>query len=662
MKTKYLKNLAGAIILATLASCGGIGSCPSISPVGNSTLTITSSGNPSAGGSCRVVTATVSSAVSEDTVIHFTVTPTSTAYGFGTQGAATYPDSTTCTILSGQSSCSTSIDTANNLCAAASATTGTTLTVSGAATGYTAGTLSTISIMAITNFVAGDGSGNVYLSANGELWSSAINIAGTNAVTTIAYGNGYFVAGDSAGKIYISSDDGVTWTQATTANNPISSSPLLYNGVHSITYGNYNGNTPTFIASDGGGCDLDISTFECSQQGGFVYTSTNGGANWILANGGGAVTTPPDYGWLAIAFGNNIFAGVDSVQTVFYSTTGGTSWTQWTSETVLFGGGNPIITFGNGYFMAASGSNNVRTSTNGENWNPEVQASGSGAITAIGYGNGKFLVNDTPNGMSISTDNGVTWAGPASGNLGQINSIVYGGTSGSELYLAGGSDGKVYRSANGSGFTNFTQVATGSINTIASKYIAPSRKMIFVTTALTSGGDLITAANSSPVSANPPVTDGFAGGDAICQYYAGVNGYSGTYKALIAGTNRIPGGSDWVIQASTPYVRASDTSVAIATSTESAILPSPLTNPIVASSNPIVTGFLINANPWAVDTTKNCQNWTSASGTDYGSYGDAGMMATNAYPGAGFMSQGYLSTSGSNICSNTATQLYCVQQ
>lgn len=185
---------------------------------------------------------------------------------------------------------------------------------------------------------------------------------------------------------------------------------------------------------------------------------------------------------------------------------------------------------------------------------------------------------------------------------------------------------------------------------------------IFVTPELATAGDLVTGANSSPVSATPPVSNGYAGGDAICQYYAGTNSYSGTYKALIAGTNRVPGGSDWVLQASTPYIRASD-SVAIATSTESAILPDPLTNTIVSNSNPILTGFVYDANPWAFNASSSCQSWTSASNSEFATYADA--MSTHTYGNSMTtpMIMGYLVANEiGTVCDNPSLRLYCVQQ
>ncbi|MBX9867348.1 MAG: DUF1554 domain-containing protein [Burkholderiales bacterium] len=188
---------------------------------------------------------------------------------------------------------------------------------------------------------------------------------------------------------------------------------------------------------------------------------------------------------------------------------------------------------------------------------------------------------------------------------------------------------------------------------------------IFVTPSFSYGGDLMLGANSAPINANPPVTNGFAGGDAICQHYAGVNSYAGIYKALIAGPNRIPGGSDWVIQAGATYVRASDASVTIATATESAILPSTLTNVINASvTTPALNGFANNSNAWVVDTVYgNCNNWTSATSGTWVYNGNPSALMTFGPGGIPPMGLGYLSGSGLQVgCNSITSVLYCVQQ
>lgn len=230
----------------------------------------------------------------------------------------------------------------------------------------------------------------------------------------------------------------------------------------------------------------------------------------------------------------------------------------------------------------------------------------------------------------------------------------------------------VYRAVGGA--VSPTPSNSGYFNVIADSAVCNDCR-IFVTPTLLRSGNLVYDANNAPVNANPAVTDGFAGGDAICQYYAQESGYPGTYKALIAGTNRAPGGSDWVIQAGATYVRANDTSIIIATATESAILPTPLINSISSDLLEAMTGFAPNANPWRVITTDdlfqtgNCNDWKG----DDGYNGIAGVSnATVAYsympPGVfppPLLVPGFLTT-GQHRCDGAApvngSSIYCVQQ
>jgi len=165
-------------------------------------------------------------------------------------------------------------------------------------------------------------------------------------------------------------------------------------------------------------------------------------------------------------------------------------------------------------------------------------------------------------------------------------------------------------------------------------------------------------------------TNGFAAGDAICAYNATINSYPGTYKALIAGTNRQPGGSDWVIKASTSYVRASDGTTVIGTSTAGAQLPATLTNAINSSViTSALNGFAYDSNPWVVDATNgNCSDWTSATAGTRVTFGNP--TQTNAYaegllaPVQAYLA-GYSTMSSSPMlvgCNSVTSVLYCVQQ
>lgn len=312
---------------------------------------------------------------------------------------------------------------------------------------------------------------------------------------------------------------------------------------------------------------------------------------------------------------------------VHYSNNAGASW----ADTFpIFVDPNPVVTSGNGFFMAAT-TNMIRTSTDSATWNSAVAASGSGNISALGYGNGKFLANDTPDGMSISTDNGVTWTTGQSADLGWISSIVYGGASGSELYLAGGADGKVYRSSDGTGFTNSTQVVTGgSINAIATKG-APTTRYVFATEDAHTGS-----------------LGGLSGADALCmgdpnKPTSGI-GSGLTYKAMLNG--------NLAVKPNSVYFALTNNNLQVTTTPDWANNKdffSDLTNfdnAIYLYNDGVWTGYFMGGTP----ATYSCSGFTSASSTDSGVKGVANQTdAAEALHSA-------------TIACNTTNKLYCVSQ
>ena len=162
-------------------------------------------------------------------------------------------------------------------------------------------------------------------------------------------------------------------------------------------------------------------------------------------------------------------------------------------------------------------------------------------------------------------------------------------------------------------------------------------------------------------------TDGFEAGDAICQYNAEQNSYTGTYKALIAGTNRQPGGSDWVIKANTPYVRG-DGSTVVGTSTAGAQLPATLTNSISTSMTSALTGFAYGSDPWTVDAVNgNCSNWTAATSGTWVNFGNPSTLNSFAQamlaPPLSYLAAQTMQGAAMPVgCNSRTSVLYCVHQ
>lgn len=169
-------------------------------------------------------------------------------------------------------------------------------------------------------------------------------------------------------------------------------------------------------------------------------------------------------------------------------------------------------------------------------------------------------------------------------------------------------------------------------------------------TAVQFNGDLKTNGSGST---------GIAGADALCMADSNYPG-NGTYKALMMdGVNRVActtsncgGGvsehTDWVLAASTTYLRSDDTTT-IGTTTSAGIFSFPLTNAFSSTSNSIWTGLHAN---WTL-ATHHCDGtaapWTSSLSSVLGKVGVSDSTASNAI------------TDNNDQC-NLLCNLYCVEQ
>ncbi|MDD3266644.1 MAG: DUF1554 domain-containing protein [Burkholderiales bacterium] len=182
--------------------------------------------------------------------------------------------------------------------------------------------------------------------------------------------------------------------------------------------------------------------------------------------------------------------------------------------------------------------------------------------------------------------------------------------------------------------------------------------LIFVTTGAYKGGYILQDANSSSPAPSPALTDGLAAGDYLCNLQAATDpvAYPGTYKALLAGTNRVAGGSDWVLQSNTTYIN--QLGETIATTDGNAKLPATLTNPISSSANEAWSGFDDN---WGLSSGYNCSTWASLEGGN-GGYGIANALdyAKNNIPG--YLYGDDDGSPSSRACYGGQLHLYCVQQ
>jgi hypothetical protein len=345
--------------------------------------------------------------------------------------------------------------------------------------------------------VAVGANGVVLTSSDGLSWTSQPS-ATTNALLSVAYGNGVFVAvGSGIGPpVVISSLDGSNWVDRT---------PLgITGGLQGVTYGNglfvaQGSAFNVWVSSDGSSWN-GIAAGSCF-GGGITY-----GANRFVAVGqyfrqngnesiyvGSALTSSDGQDWTridhgtgnlfeGIAFGNGRFVSITFGRDAFVSEDGLT----WTNAMVDTTDSLYSVAFGNGTFVAVGLGGNILTSTNGLDWtsqrigNSESLwdiAYGSGRYVAVGgviqsspdgrtwtaqpgrqakavaYGNARFVAVGGRNSLSSAT--GDEWVEGTNGTPYVFNDVAFGGGSfvgvGSGGLLARSTDGLNWASTGGGG-------------------------------------------------------------------------------------------------------------------------------------------------------------------------------------------------------------------
>jgi len=338
---------------------------------------------------------------------------------------------------------------------------------------------------------AGGGGGNSstgWTAITNSPFNTMIEGIGLEHIYTIAHGNNMFIAGgvgvtritDTSSNIHgkiATSSDGITWTVQT--NQPFYMDSSGY-GISQIVYGN-----GKFIAVGG----------EYSKKIAYSYD----GINW---------TAVPDnkinIGQIHIVYGNGKFVAIAKNTFLMACSSDGITWTA-VPDPIHDSYGNKnidAIAYGNNMFFAlgrtqSSGSlSQISISTDGENWWASLDTNldymsmasiDSRYISAITYGNGKFVAGDNNGRMATSSD-GMTWTTipttnnpfdlwPNTGRA--INVITYD----NGKFVAGCDDGHIATSTNGvtwtaeTGWIDVTQDILGgsSINAIAygsGKFIA----------------------------------------------------------------------------------------------------------------------------------------------------------------------------------------------
>jgi ligand-binding sensor domain-containing protein len=269
-----------------------------------------------------------------------------------------------------------------------------------------------------TNIFAGFDNGNVYLSTdNGKSWT-LFPMSFTDAICFASYGSNLF-AGTDVG-IFLSTNEGADWKAL---NSGLTSTIIRCLAIDSST-----GRINLFAGTDDG-----------------VFISTNYGTNWTHTS-----LTNLSISALAlnpISSGIHLFAGTAG-QGVFLSTNNGTSWVQkglndvfilslLVSDSTLFAG-TPL-----GLFILTDYDTNWEQ-TSLTSWTTSIVMSGSNLFSIA-------------NGVSVSTDNGTSWATVDNGltvsagnddiTAGNVYSLLVSSSpNGTDIFA--GTDGGVYHTNN----------------------------------------------------------------------------------------------------------------------------------------------------------------------------------------------------------------------
>jgi photosystem II stability/assembly factor-like uncharacterized protein len=276
----------------------------------------------------------------------------------------------------------------------------------------------------VSGFFMAVGSGGKILRStdNGSSWSIATSCQFSTNLADVTFGNNTSVAVGIPGKIVRSTNSGSSWDNVTSVN-----SQYLYG----ITFGN--------------------NTFVAVGESGNIVRSTNSGSSWNDSNSG---ISQYLYG---ITFGNNTFVAVGSSGNIVRSTDNGTSWDNATSNT-----SNLLnrVTFGNNTFVAVAQSGNiVRSTDNGTSWDNATSPTGN-ILYGVTYGNNTFVGVGQSGNIVRSTDNGTNWDNATSG----ITTDIRGVTFGNNTFVAVGSGGKIVRSTdNGTNWDNATSPTAESL-------------------------------------------------------------------------------------------------------------------------------------------------------------------------------------------------------
>jgi len=313
---------------------------------------------------------------------------------------------------------------------------------------------------------------------------------GISQIWGIAYGNGKFVAvatpGMSGAIAY--SADGVTWTATT-------SHPFGDGSIYGVAWG-----ADKFVAVGSGSDDKSMIAYSAdgvtwtkvttaiSSPDKYVSSIVWGADKFVIGGQSGMSYSADGISWTAISNTNNVFNGyieaigwgdgkfVAGSTSIAYSTDG-IAWAKVANANDPFGvamidgsanggnirdfawGNNKHIVVGN-YGPLSNMRGRIAYSSDAESWTAVADNTfGTTTVSAVAYGNGKYVAGGVSDGKMAYSSDGVTWTAVTDSKFGTagIYDIVYGGGK----FVAVGHQSRIAYSADG---ITWTAVADSPFN------------------------------------------------------------------------------------------------------------------------------------------------------------------------------------------------------
>jgi hypothetical protein len=276
----------------------------------------------------------------------------------------------------------------------------------------------------------------LYVSHNGITWTAADVPLSRGSLCSVAYGDGKFVAVGTGRSIIVSSD-GSSWTVAR-ANSKLDL--ILNTGLFDIVYGN-----GLFVAA---GFGRDGGSLSIGYGGGSILTSPDG-MTWTER------AKPDTGGFSAVTYGNGTFVAASGSR-MFSTSPDGITWIERMGPDT-FMGRITSVTYGNGLFVAAG--EGILTSPDGVDWTPQTLpfTNETARVDAVTFCNGLFVAVGTAydagyvqRPVLLTSQDGVNWTERSSSITREhFQTVEYG----NGTFMAMSSVGSIFTSPNGATWT-----------------------------------------------------------------------------------------------------------------------------------------------------------------------------------------------------------------